>query len=147
MRVRNGESRSKVCSELKLAESTRRGWLKDEQKFRDYLHEVDSDDGFKRKRARTANDTELDDAVYTWFTQQREQGVPISGTILKAQAEKIAKSKDTDSDFMANHGWFWRFQRRHGIKQYSLSGEIGSANQAAVSSYANQLRVILTRDG
>ena len=45
-RVCNGESRSKVCSELKLAESTLRGWLKDEHKFRDYLHEVDSDEGF-----------------------------------------------------------------------------------------------------
>ena len=56
------------------------------------MHEVDSDDGFKWKRARTANDTELDDAVYTWFTQQHEQGVPISGTILKAQAEKMAQT-------------------------------------------------------
>jgi hypothetical protein len=68
------------------------------------LHEVDSDDGFKRKRARTANDTELDDAVYTWFTEQREQGVPISGTILKAQAEKMAQTMDNNSDFMASHG-------------------------------------------
>jgi hypothetical protein len=103
-RVHNGESRSKVCSELKLAESTLRGWLKDKLKFWDYLHEVDSDDGFKRKQARTANNTELDDAVYTWFTQQREQGVPISGTIIKAQADKMAQTMDTDSD-----GWFYFF--------------------------------------
>ena len=53
-RVHKGEARSKVCNELKIAESTFRGWLKDEQKLRDYLHDVDSDEGIKRKRARTA---------------------------------------------------------------------------------------------
>ena len=145
-RVHKGEARSKVCNELKIAESTFRGWLKDEQKLRDYLHDVDSDEGIKRKRARTANDNELDDAVYAWFTQQREQGVPISGTILKAQAKKMAKSMDNESHFRASHGWLWRFQRRHGIKQNSLSGEIRSANQEAASNYPNQLREIIIRE-
>ncbi len=67
--VHNEEARSKFCNELKITELTFRGWLKDEPKLRNYSHDVDSDEGMKRKRARTASDNELDDAVYAWFTQ------------------------------------------------------------------------------
>ncbi len=52
--VHNDEARSKICNELKIANSTFRGWLKDEPKLRNYSHAVDSDEGMKRKRARTA---------------------------------------------------------------------------------------------
>jgi len=77
--------------------------------------------------------------VYAWFTWQCEQGVSISGTILKAQAEKMAKSMENESHFRASHEWLWRFQRRHRSKQNSLSGEIHSANQEAASNYPYQL--------
>ena len=45
-----------------VTQSAIHGWLKDEQKLHDSVDIVDSTDGIKRK-ARTANDPELDKAV------------------------------------------------------------------------------------
>ena len=57
-RVR-GESQAKVSRDLGVAESTLRGWLKDENKLREFVHSVDEIGGLARKRARKANDEDL----------------------------------------------------------------------------------------
>lgn len=51
--------------------------------------DVDESYGLKRKRARLAADTRLDSALFQWFVQARQEGIPLSGTIIKAQAEKF----------------------------------------------------------
>ena len=90
-RIRKGEARTKVCKELGLAESTLRGWLKEEVKLREFIYTVDDDDGMQRKRARTASDPGLDKAVFNWFVQEQQHGVPISGPIMKAQVCRLPK--------------------------------------------------------
>ncbi|KAH3776812.1 hypothetical protein DPMN_178245 [Dreissena polymorpha] len=40
----------------------------------------------KRKRFRSAEDNELDNAEMTWFMQARTEGMPISGFTLHEQA-------------------------------------------------------------
>jgi hypothetical protein len=84
-RVRNGESRTKVREDLGLGESTLRLWIKGEDKLREFVDTVDEEDGLQRKRARTAAAPGLDKAVFNWFVQEQQAGVPISGPILKAQ--------------------------------------------------------------
>ena len=86
-RVDKGESQAKVSRDLGVSESTLRGWLKDKEKLHEFLHTVDESDGLNRKRARLANDERLDAAQYRWFVQQQQNGVPLSGPILYAQAE------------------------------------------------------------
>ena len=41
------------------------------------------------KRSRTLKEDHLDKALKTWFDQQRDMGVPISGPLLKEQAKKM----------------------------------------------------------
>jgi len=53
-RVRSGESQVKVCPELSVQGSTLHGWLKDEEKLKKFLHQIDESDGLTIKRARTA---------------------------------------------------------------------------------------------
>ena len=43
-------------------ESTVRGWKKEEEKLRSLVQDLEEDAGLKRKRARLANDTQLDSA-------------------------------------------------------------------------------------
>ena len=41
------------------------------------------------KKARIANDPELDKAVFAWFVKERQAGTPISGLVLSVQAQKF----------------------------------------------------------
>lgn len=63
-RVRNGEGQTKVAKETGVAESTLRGWLKDEVKLREFVTTLEGNSGLSRKRARTAKDAPLDNAMF-----------------------------------------------------------------------------------
>ena len=90
-RIRNGETRTRICKEFGLAESTLRGWIKEEDKLRSFADTVDGPDALKRKRAKTAQDPALDSGLYDWFVKARADGVPVSGPIALQQDEKIAQ--------------------------------------------------------
>ena len=101
-RVRRGESQAKVSRDNGVPESTLRGWLKDEEKLREFSTSLDGSEGLKRKRVKTAKDPELDKAVFTWFVQETQTGTPISGPILSAQTQKFSKElHGEDDDFLA----------------------------------------------
>ncbi|XP_040288579.1 tigger transposable element-derived protein 5 [Bufo bufo] len=123
-RVKNGERQASVSRDFGVPGGTLRGWLKDEQKLRWFLDQLGGDVGTQRKKMRLANEEEIDRAVYSWFIALRQQGVPLSGPIIQAQAETFAKQiYGEDCTFKASHGWFWRWQRRHGISSQRIYGE------------------------
>lgn len=126
-------------------ESTVRGWRKDEEKLRALVQGYEEDEGLKRKRARLANDQQLDSAVHQWFVQARAEGVPISGAVVQVQANKFNKQLNgEETDFKASIGWLDRFKKRHGISQVSVAGEIRSADAEAAESYPEKLKQIIT---
>ena len=53
-------------------------------KFADNL---ESSHGLKWKSLKVAHNEELDEALYTWFIQQRIAGPPISGPLLQEKAK------------------------------------------------------------
>ena len=103
-RIRNGETQAKVSRETGIPESTIRGWLKEEPKLRQFLEEVDSDEGLLRKRTKTAKNPVLDKTVFDWFVQQRNEGLPISGPLLQSQAQGLSEVLHRESDFAATKG-------------------------------------------
>ena len=48
--VKGGVSQASVSRDNGIPESTIRGWIKDEQKLRDFVDSVDSSDGMQRKK-------------------------------------------------------------------------------------------------
>ncbi|KAJ1194709.1 hypothetical protein NDU88_003995 [Pleurodeles waltl] len=123
-RVKNGERQASVSRDFGVPGGTLRGWLKDEQKLRWFLDQLGGDVGTHRKKMRLANEEEIDRAVYTWFVALRQQGIPLSGPIIQAQAEAFARQiYGEDCTFKASHGWFWRWQKRHGISSQRIYGE------------------------
>ena len=60
-------------------------------KLREFVHTVKEDDGLRRK-TRVAKNSALDNAVLNWFVQERQTGLPISGPVVKAQAEKFDRA-------------------------------------------------------
>ncbi|KAG6922033.1 Jrk helix-turn-helix protein [Chelydra serpentina] len=64
------------------------------------------------------------------------------------QVEKFDRELNGEfSNFKARLGWLWRFQKRHGMSQISVSGEKHSADTAAAQSYPAKLREILQAEG
>ena len=139
-RIRNGQSQCKVARETGIAESTVRGWLKDEDKLRKFVDTVEDGDGLRRKKARQAKDDTLDRAVLNWFVQERHTGLPINGPVLKAQAEVLDQAiNGPDSNFAASNGWLWRWQKRHGVKQLKIVGEKRSADTDGAAQFPAKL--------
>jgi len=94
-----------------ISESTRRGWKSQEQKLRASLCTVEEEAGLKAKRLKTAKDVKLDNALYGWFVQANSEGLPISSSILKAQAKKFDKQTNREtSEFKASNGRLNRFK-------------------------------------
>ena len=138
-RVRNGETQAKVSKETGVAEGTLRGWLKNEGKLREACTVMD-DCGQKRKRSRTAQDPQLEKAVFTWFNQARSEGTPISGPVIQAQAKKLNEGlRGEGSDFGSRTGWLKRFKGRHGISQVTIRGEQRSADLGALRTYTDSV--------
>ena len=109
---------------------------------------MEEDAGLKMKHARIAKDQQLDSALHQWFVQARAEGVPISGAIVQAQAEKLDRNLNVeDSSFKASTGWLDCFMKPHGINQVSVSGEIRSADSEAAQTYPDQLQEIIDEGG
>ena len=78
--------------------------------------------------------------MLTWFVQERQAGLPISGPIVKAQAAKLNKAINGDeSEFVASQGWLWRWQCRHGISQAKVVGEKRSADAEGAARFPPKL--------
>ncbi|XP_036159772.1 tigger transposable element-derived protein 5 [Myotis myotis] len=123
-RVKGGERQASVCRDFGVPGGTLRGWLKDEPKLRWFLEQLGGEVGTQRKKMRLANEEEIDRAVYAWFLALRQHGVPLSGPLIQAQAEAFARQiYGPECTFKASHGWFWRWQKRHGISSQRIYGE------------------------
>jgi len=136
LRVRNGESQAKVCRDIGIPESTLRGWLKDEDKLRDFVADLDKDEGLQRKRIRLAADPGLDKVTFNWFAQHSTDK-SISGTVLCAQAQKFHdKMRGPDApEFVASTGWLKNFKKRHGVGKCKKNGEVKSADTGAFEKF------------
>ena len=124
-RIKKGETQASIIRR----ELTKRGWIKDEDKLRNSSSSLE-DCGQARKRARLAEDQQLEEAMMTWFSQARSEGMPISGPVIQTQAKKFHRDiHGQDETFFASSGWLNRFKQRHGIKQVSIRREQRSADE------------------
>ena len=84
----------------------------------------------KTKTMRGGKFDKLDQALYIWFRQMREKGVPVTGPILleKANDYHALLYADSPKPFTASYGFQWRFCNRFGIKSLSICGEKLSAD-------------------
>ena len=81
----------------------------------------------QRKRARTAQFEDVEEAIHKWFVNTRAQNMPVRGPIIRTQAEKLAKQLGYP-DFKCSSGWLQRFQARHDIGFRRICGEATSVN-------------------
>ena len=116
-----------LCEEYGIGRSgsTISGIKKQESSLRQYKRKM-TDMGVKRpaKVMKLGKDENLETALFVWFKQKREEGIPITGAIMQAKARDLhkrlseARSDGAVQEFTASSGWMWRFCQRHSIITY-----------------------------
>ena len=139
-----------LCEKYGIGRSTITSIKKQGDKLREYKRKM-VEMGFRRpaKMMKMGADEELEKAVYLWFIQKREHGVPITGPILRAKARDLfqkiheAPNESTTKVFTASTGWVWRFCKRHNIREVSLQGEKLSADKPASTNFVTEFRAFV----
>lgn len=87
----------------------------------------------------------LEQALITWFTQARGQGIPVDGPIVKEKAREIALRMGIQN-FTASNGWLSRFRKRNGLRFKKICGESRSAPVADVDFWKNEVLPQIFKD-
>lgn len=134
--LERGVSGANLARQYNVGTSTISDIKKQSQTIKDYASKLNSEDGStKRKSMKSAENQELDSAMYMWFMQIRSQGQPISGPIICEKALQMNILLDGDPNFKATSGWLQRFKSRHGIRELDIQGEKLSADVASAEDF------------
>uniref|UniRef100_G3MM83 HTH CENPB-type domain-containing protein n=1 Tax=Amblyomma maculatum TaxID=34609 RepID=G3MM83_AMBMU len=99
----------------------------------------------QRKRVRDPLYSDVEESLYQWFLNARNQNVPITGPILCAKAKKFAFLLGREN-FEPGGGWIQRFKDRHGIVYRNVVGEAASLDVSAKDEWlATKLPELLER--
>lgn len=140
-RIKNGETATKLATEFNVGKSTITDIKKHEQKILNFTDKFESEDGpANRKTLKHAENVKLEEAIFTWFLQQRSKGEPISGPIVCEKAIMLNELLKGNPEFKATQGWLHRFKSRHGIRQLDLAGEKLSADVLAADNFKVMFR-------
>ncbi|XP_076643996.1 cag [Halictus rubicundus] len=143
-RIDNGESLKRVAIDLGVGTSTVSDWKKNRKEIEDFCAKMVSRDGLdNRGTIKKAKNATLDNALYIWYVQERENGVAISGPMLRKKALSLNEKLGGDPTFTASVGWLGRWKGRHGIK-LNLSSECFLSN--STSSEKTNCRPLLEDD-
>ena len=115
--IEKGEKKSDVGRRFELSQSTVATIWKNQKTILQAALE-----GNSSKKLRKPKFEDLDQAMLSWFNNQRQNNVPISGPIVKAKAEKFANQLGI-IDFKASEGWLGKFKHRHQITYGKMNGE------------------------
>lgn len=63
------------------------------------------------KRKRSSKYSDVNQAVWDWYTMCRNSNIPVSGAMLQEEAALIAETLEV-TDFVASNGWFEKFKQR-----------------------------------
>lgn len=96
-----------------------------------------------RKSAKGSSLSELDDALYLWFSNARQRNIPVTEDILRRKAQDLGTRLDVPEDFKYSSGWVTNFKKRHGISQRVISGEsAGVLNEVVDDGIKKAVEVI-----
>ena len=95
----------------------------------------------KQKRVRTATFTDVNKALWDWYTICRESNIPVSGAMLQQEALIIADRLGV-SDFTASNGWLQCFKQNYNLQRMATAGEDGDVSSETLESWNEREREI-----
>lgn len=131
--LEKGVKNVEVCKKYGLSSSTVSTLLKSKEKLYDAFYKNKAE----CKRLKKCSKEDLDEALLKWMKVQRSEDFPVSGPLLKVQAEKLAAQLGY-AGFACSNGWIDRFKNRHGISFGKICGEAKSANMADITTWMKE---------
>lgn len=128
--LENGSTKSAVSRKYALSTST----VATIWKNREIILAAFENNQSNCKKLKKCDKSDLDEALLIWFKIQRSNGLPMSGPILKAQAEKLAVELGY-RDFKCTNGWLDRFKNRYNIVYVKDSREALSVDLTVVNDW------------
>ena len=129
-RLKNGEKKETIMKETKIALRTLQRIVKSEDEIRKNSTAMPS----ARKRNRTGQHENVDEALEKWFSSARNQKVIVMGSQLIKKAKEFANEFGL-VNYVLSNGLFCRWKKRLGIKFKKTHGEKNSANTEAAESW------------
>ncbi|XP_018565530.1 tigger transposable element-derived protein 2-like [Anoplophora glabripennis] len=122
-RLENGESGVSLARIYNIGKATISDIKAKKEEVLNFASILNNTGGSKgRKTMKKANCEKLEDALYLWFIQKREQDEYVSGPLLCKKALQLNKELAGPPEFKASSGWLKNFKCRHGIK-FANQGE------------------------
>ncbi|XP_067669261.1 uncharacterized protein [Haliotis asinina] len=106
------QSKAQIAREFGVPPNTLSTWLKQADRIKTAYLECSFNP--TRKRLRSVQYEDVDDATLQWYRNAIMNDFPVSGRILLAKTQEIALQRG-HVDFKASLGWLERFKCRHGI--------------------------------
>ena len=132
--------KSAIAKQFNVPASTLSTWLKNADSIKESYLKF----GPKRKNAKIGTFDDVENAILKWFSNVRDQNVPVSGPILLAKAAEFARKLNIEN-FKASSGWLERFKERNGITFKKVCGEAKSVDttSADMTEWEHRLGRIL----
>lgn len=144
-RLDKGETLQKVADDFGVGRRTVGDWRKNRSEIEKWCSSRVTDIDLKDRKTMKKSDFEqTSEALYIWFVQFRDKGVPISGPILKEKALHFQKKfQEGDEEFTASIGWLDRWKKRYGIRQLSICGEKLSSNFEGMAAFKKKFHALI----
>lgn len=131
-RLNNNQSINRLANEYGVGRSTIYDIKKNHEKIKQFVSTSDCD---KRQTLRKAENPEVEEALYTWYLQQRNRHAPISGPILAMKAKYFYKKIMKKKGFLASTGWLDRFKSRYDIRLSNIARVKLSNDATCIKSF------------
>ncbi|XP_033331182.1 jerky protein homolog-like [Megalopta genalis] len=147
-KLESGESAAKLAKIYGIGKATITGIKNQKDAIENYLMQADTlDIAVNRKSMMVPKYKNVDDAVFQWFLENRDKGVPISGPILCEKALEFNEKLKGNPNFKASSGWLEKFKSRHGIRELNMSGEKLSTDNVTEENLTVDLHKFLIEKG
>ncbi|XP_039627277.1 jerky protein homolog-like [Polypterus senegalus] len=143
-RLDKGESATQLSKEFGVGKATISDWKKNRGKIEQFCATTSEKTIEKRSKTTVSSYEKLDEALFLWFTQERQKGIPITGPLIQEKALQLNKLMDGDVSFTASCGFLDRWKKRHGIRQLTITGEKLSADNKAAVEYLEEFKCIIS---
>ena len=98
--------------------------------------------GQKQKGQRTGKFSDVNQALWDWYTLCRSSNIPVSGTMLQEEALLIAEKLGIEG-FAASNGWLESFKKTQNISTMSVAGEEGDVSSLKLESWKERSRELV----
>ncbi|XP_022823355.1 jerky protein homolog-like [Spodoptera litura] len=135
----SGENQMKLAGEYGVGRATIYDIKKNREKIENFANTADAGTS-SRQTVKIGEYPVMEDALYTWFLQERARHTPLTGDIIRQKALTFYEKIYKNANFKASDGWFQNFKSRYGIRLLTITGEKLSSDTSAVAPFVEKFK-------